>query len=71
MDGIPTKLLLNIFEQIRVPFAILFNLSLKEGLVSLEWKQANIIPLFKKVQETIPHTSEFNIWDLQTIENTN
>ena len=29
-------------------FATVFNLSLEEGIVSLEWKEANIIPLFKK-----------------------
>ena len=26
----------------------MFNLSLEEGIVLLEWKEANIIPLFKK-----------------------
>ena len=26
----------------------MFNLSLEEGIVRLEWKEANIIPLFKK-----------------------
>ena len=26
----------------------MFNLSLEEGIVPLEWKEANIIPLFKK-----------------------
>ena len=26
-------------------------MSLQEGIVPLEWKEANIIPLFKKVQE--------------------
>ena len=26
----------------------MLNLSLKEGVVQLEWKEANIIPLFKK-----------------------
>ena len=25
-----------------------FNMSLQEGIVPLEWKEANIIPLFKK-----------------------
>ena len=28
--------------------ARVFNLSLKEGVVLFEWKEANIIPLFKK-----------------------
>ena len=26
----------------------MFNLSIKEGVVPFEWKEANIIPLFKK-----------------------
>ena len=48
MDGIPPKLLLEIVEQISIPLATVFNLSLEEGIVPLEWKEANIIPLFKK-----------------------
>ena len=35
-------------EQISIPLARMFNLLLKEGVVSFEWKEANIIPLFKK-----------------------
>ena len=35
-------------EQISIPLATVFNLSLEEGIVPLEWKEANIIPLFKK-----------------------
>ena len=31
-----------------LPLATVFNLSLEEGIVPLEWKEANIIPLFKK-----------------------
>ena len=48
MDRIPPKILLEIFEQISIPLATVFNLSLEEGIVPLEWKEANIIPLFKK-----------------------
>ena len=29
------------------PLAHVFNMSLQEGIVPLEWKEANIIPLFK------------------------
>ena len=47
VDGIPPKLLLEIVEQISIPLATVFNLSLEEGIVPLEWKEANIIPLFK------------------------
>ena len=46
--GIPPKLPLEIVEQISIPLATVFNLSLEEGIVPLEWKEANIIPLFKK-----------------------
>ena len=34
-------------EQISIPLASVFNLSLKKGVVPFEWKEANIIPLFK------------------------
>ena len=48
VDGIPPKLLLEIVEQISAPLVIVFNLSLEEGVVLLEWKETNIIPIFKK-----------------------
>ena len=35
-------------EQISIPLARLFNLSLRSGVVTFGWKEANIIPLFKK-----------------------
>ena len=48
VDGIPPKLLMETVEQISIPLGRVFNLSLKEGVVPFEWKEANIIPLFKK-----------------------
>ena len=48
VDGIPPKLILEIVEQISIPLATVFNLSLEEGVVPLEWKEAKILPLFKK-----------------------
>ena len=48
VDGIPPRLLMETVEQISMPLARVFNLSLKEGVVPFEWKEANIIPLFKK-----------------------
>ena len=47
VDGIPPKLLMET-EQISIPPARVFNLSLKEGGVPVKWKEANIKPLFKK-----------------------
>ena len=48
VDGIPPKLLMETVEQISILLARVFNLSLEEGVVPFEWKEANTIPLFKK-----------------------
>ena len=48
VDGISPKILKETVEQISTPLAHVFNMSLKEGSVPFEWKEANIIPLFKK-----------------------
>ena len=48
VDGIPPKILMETVEQISIARARLFNLSLIEKEVPFEWKEANIIPLFKK-----------------------
>ena len=42
------RILKEIVEQISMPLAHVFNMSLQEGIVPLEWKEANTIPLFKK-----------------------
>ena len=46
VDGIAQKLLMETVEQISRPLARVFILSLKEGVVPFQWKEANIIPLF-------------------------
>ena len=48
VDGISPKILKETVEQISSPLANVFNMSLQEGIVPLEWKEANIIPLLKK-----------------------
>ena len=48
VDEISPKILKETVEQISTPLAHVFNMSLHEGFVPLEWKEANIIPLFKK-----------------------
>ena len=45
VDGIPPTLLMETIKQISIPLARVFNLSLKEGVVLFEWKEANIIPI--------------------------
>ena len=47
IGGITPKVLKEIAEEISVPLAILFNLSLREGTVPHEWKHANVVPIFK------------------------
>ena len=48
VDGIPLNLLMETAEQISIPLARMFNLSLKEGVVPFELKEANVISIFKK-----------------------
>ena len=48
VDGISLKILTETVEQISIPLAHVFNMALQEGIVPLEWKEANIIPLIKK-----------------------
>ena len=51
VDGINPKLSMERVKQVSIPLARVFNLSLKEGVIPFEWKEANIIPIFKKVRE--------------------
>ena len=48
VERIAPKILKETVEQICTPLAHVFNLSLQEGIVPLEWKEANSIPLLKK-----------------------
>ena len=48
MDGISPKILKETVQQISTPLAHVFNMQLQEGIVPFEWKEANLIPLFKK-----------------------
>ena len=48
VDGISPKILKETVKQISTLLAHVFNMSLREGIVPSEWKEANIIPLFKK-----------------------
>ena len=48
VDVIAPIILKETVEQMCKPLAHVFNLSLQEGIVPLEWKEANIIPLLKK-----------------------
>ena len=54
VDGIRPKLLKEIVEQNSTPLVKVFNLSLGEGIVPPEWKEAHITPLFKKGSRNKP-----------------
>ena len=45
---VPSKLLLEIEEKMCIPLVTVLHFSIEEGRVPLQWKEANIIPLFKK-----------------------
>ena len=47
-DNIPAWLLKNHAEVLAPPLAAIFNNSLREGVVSIEWETANVIPLPKR-----------------------
>ena len=48
VDGIAPKILKETVEQSCTPLAHVFNMSLQEGIIPLEWKEANKFPFFKK-----------------------
>ena len=48
VGGISPKILKETVEQMSTPLAHVFNMSLQDGIVPLEWKEANIIPLIQK-----------------------
>ena len=52
VDGIPPKVLLEIVEQISIPLATVFNLSLEDGIVPLKWIEQTLYHYLKKVRET-------------------
>ena len=49
VDGISPKILTETVEQMRTPLAHVYYMSLQEGIIPLEWKGANIIPLLEFV----------------------
>ena len=54
VDGISPKIPKETVEQISTPLAHVFDMSLQVGIVPLERKEANIIPLFKKGSRNKP-----------------
>ena len=46
-DNIPAWVLRNHANILALPLTAIFNMSLKEGVLHMEWKIANVIPLPK------------------------
>ena len=51
-DNIIPEFLKEVVDEVCLPLAVIYNLSLRDGQVPLEWKRANVTPLFKNVQRT-------------------
>ena len=47
-DGIHGKILKNCATSLAYPLSLIFNTSLKTGAIPVEWKIANVVPVFKK-----------------------
>ena len=53
-DGIPPKVLKEVSENLAIPLSILFNKSLEKGLIPADWKQAEVVAVFKKGTKSDP-----------------
>ena len=53
-DQISSKLLKDFNEILAIPLAIIFNKSLTTGIVPVDWKKANVTPIFKKGKKSDP-----------------
>ena len=52
-DGISVKFLQTFCDEISVPLSLIFNLSMGEGLVPSDRRNANVTPIFKKLQASL------------------
>jgi hypothetical protein len=54
-DGIPARVLKECASVIYKPLSSLFSLSLKAGIVPLDWKLANVVPIYKSDGKSDPN----------------
>ena len=54
LDKIYPRVLHAMKQELSTPLSIIFNKSLEEGVVPLEWKNTNVTPIFKKGSKTEP-----------------
>ena len=54
MDGIQSNILKALSEEICLPLCMIFRKSLDEGVVPLDWRAADVVPLYKKGAKNHP-----------------
>jgi len=54
LDGIHPRMLFELKKELARPLSVLYNTSLKFGVVPEDWKDAGVIPLFKKGKKSDP-----------------
>ena len=52
-DNIPTKFLKETAVQISPALSLIFQASINQGILSSDWKEANVVPIHKKGQRSI------------------
>ena len=53
-DGIHSRVVVETQEQFVRPLTIIFNKSQSEGVIPDSWKEAEVVPIFKKVKRDDP-----------------
>jgi hypothetical protein len=53
-DGLGPLLLKKLIDQVAAPLAIVMRTSLKEGVVPVDWRTANVTPIYKKGSKADP-----------------
>ena len=54
VDNISTLFLKNVCNEVAEPSSIIFTKSMESGQIPLDWKRANVSPVFKKVKRSSP-----------------
>ena len=54
VDGISSRVLVELADEIAEPLAVIFQNSLESGEVPCSWTVANIVPIFNKGMKSVP-----------------